>query len=215
MAPAISGPYVDALRREILRSEQKRMRAVAVILTILLLVLLSSFVLLPGLRQRLFPHGISLWTPIAAVGPFILVEVAVLGVIRWRIAADKDFPPPARFVNALVETSLPAVVILVLARHMEPHYVLGFWPPLLYFVFIVLSTLRLDFWLSLWTGLVAAVEQAALSWWLLPVDSDRVDQTIYYHLSRSVILLLAGVVAGVVAQSLRPVRERGGGGRGA
>ena len=42
---------------------------------------------------------------------------------------------------------------------MEPQLVFGFWPPLLYFVFIVLSTLRLDFWLSLWTGVVAAVQQ--------------------------------------------------------
>ncbi len=28
----------------------------------------------------------------------------------------------------------------------------SFWPPLLYFIFILLSTLRLDFWLSIWTG---------------------------------------------------------------
>ena len=47
---------------------------------------------------------------------------------------------------------MPSVIIFVLARHMEPQLVFGFWPPLLYFVFILLSTLRLDFWLSLWTG---------------------------------------------------------------
>jgi adenylate cyclase len=72
-------------------------------------------------------------------------------------------------------------------------------------VFIVLSTLRLDFWLSLWTGAVAAVQQAILAAWLLPFGNaaGRADQTIYYHLSRSVMLLLAGVVAGIVAQSLR------------
>ena len=45
---------------------------------------------------------------------------------------------------------------------MEPLLVFGFWPPMLYFVFIVLSDLRLDFWLSLWTGGVAAVQQFAL-----------------------------------------------------
>ena len=52
---------------------------------------------------------------------------------------------------------------------MEPHVLLGFWPPMLYFVFIVLSTLRLDFWLSVWTGAVAAVQQFALAAWLLPL----------------------------------------------
>jgi adenylate cyclase len=83
--------------------------------------------------------------------------------------------------------------------------VFAYWPPLLYFVFIVLSTLRLDFWLSLWTGAVAAIQQFGLALWLLPVEvaADRPEQTIVYHLTRSAMLLLAGVVAGVVAQSLR------------
>ena len=35
-------------------------------------------------------------------------------------ARDKDFPRYARFVNALIETSLPSVIIFVLSRHMEP-----------------------------------------------------------------------------------------------
>jgi len=87
---------------------------------------------------------------------------------------------------------------------MEPEVVFGFWPPLLYFVFIVLSTLRLDFWLSLWTGFVAAVQQLALVLWLLPIESGAAapDRMFYYHFSRSVVLLLVGGVAGVVARSL-------------
>ena len=35
---------------------------------------------------------------------------------------------------------------------------LGFVAPLVYFIFIILSTLRLDFWLSTFTGAVGAVE---------------------------------------------------------
>jgi adenylate cyclase len=205
MAEAISGTYAHALRREILLSEQKRMRALAIILSVLLLATTMGAVFLDDLRRRLFSPDLSFWVPLAGIGPFILYEVVALGLLRWRIAADKDFPQPARFLNAFVETSLPSAVILVLSRHMQPELVFGFWPPLLYFVFIVLSTLRLDFWLSLWTGVVAAVQHAVLVVWLLPFGAgvSRADQTIYYHLSRSVMLLLAGIVAGIVAQSLR------------
>ncbi|MBS0517330.1 MAG: adenylate/guanylate cyclase domain-containing protein [Proteobacteria bacterium] len=205
MTNAISGAYAQALRREILRSEQQRMRALAIILSILLAATLIGAAFLPDVRNQLFPQGISVWVPLAGIGPFILFELAALLVLRWRIAAGKDFPQPARFANAFIETSLPGVVIFVLSRHMDPPLVFGFWPPLLYFVFIVLSTLRLDFWLSLWTGTIAAVEQFALAWWLLPVGpgATGADETIYYHLSRSVMLLMAGVVAGVVARSLR------------
>ena len=131
------------------------------------------------------------------------IELVALIVLRWRHRPDKDFPRPARFVNALIETSLPGVIIFVLARHMEPQLVFGFWPPLLYFVFIVLSTLRLDFWLSLWTGAVAAVA-AVRRWrcWLLPIDptAGRPEETLVYHFSRSVMLMLAGVAAAIVAR---------------
>ncbi len=205
MAEAVTGAYAQALRREILRSEQQRMRALAILLSLMLAAILCVLGFSPRFTRQLFPQGISAWIPVAGFGSFILFEVAALGVMHWRIAADKDFPRPARFANALVETSLPGVVILVLSHHMEPRLVFGFWPPLLYFVFIVLSTLRLDFWLSLWTGAVAAAEQLALAYWLLPLSrtASVADETIYYHLSRSIVLLLAGIVAGIVAQSLR------------
>ena len=69
----------------------------------------------------------------------------------------------------------------------------------------MLSTLRLDFWLSLWTGLVAAVQQMALAVWLMPVHfaAEQPEQTIMYNLSRSLVLVAAGTIAGVVAVSLR------------
>ena len=205
MVDAAPGAYAHALRREILRSEQKRMRAVAIVLVWVLCVASAAVTLLPDLKHRMFPDGIASWMPLAGIGPFILFELIALMVLRLRIAADKDFPRPARFVNALIETSMPGVIIFVLARHMEPQLVFGFWPPLLYFVFIVLSTLRLDFWLSLWTGAVAAVQQFALAAILLPIDptAGRPDETLTYHFSRSAMLMLAGVAAAIVARTLR------------
>ena len=87
---------------------------------------------------------------------------------------------------------------------------------MLYFVFIVLSTLRLDFWLSLWTGAVAAVQQLVLAFWLLPIEpaAGPIEHSIYYHASRSVMLMLAGLIAGdrgtraCVGNSRTPSRRR-------
>ena len=149
MIDAVPGAYAHALRREILRSEQKRMRVVAADLVFMLCVTSAGLLLVPELARRLFREDVAPWLPLAAIGPFILFELAALAVLRYRLATDRDFPQPTRFANALVETSMPGVIIYLLALHMEPQLVFGFWPPLLYFVFIVLSTLRLDFWLSL------------------------------------------------------------------
>lgn len=197
--------YASELRREILRSEIQRVQVLAIVLGTLLAVMVAVVTLLPGLTARLFRGGLEWWEPLAGVGPFALYEFVVLFVLRWRASRDRDFPRFARFGNAFIETSLPSVVILLLSRHMEPTTVFGFWPPMLYFVFIVLSTLRLDFWLSLWTGAVAAVQQFLLVVWLIPLEpfSGAPEHALIYHLSRSIVLLGAGAIAGIVAGSLR------------
>ena len=88
----------------------------------------------------------------------------------------------------------------------------GFWPPMLYFVFIVLSTLRLDFWLSLWTGAVAAVQQFAAGRWLILLPMSVADDCRSRRWSTisaaASCCWLPGVVAGIVAGSLRRQFEK-------
>jgi adenylate cyclase len=205
MADATPNGYADELRREI-----QRMQVLAVALAGLLVVTLAAANLFPEFARRMFRGGIEPWMPLAAVGPFVVYEGVALFALRWRAGRDRDFPRPARFVNVFIETSLPSVVIFELSRHMDPVTVFGFWPPMVYFVFIVLSTLRLDFWLSVWTGAVAAVQQFMLAAWLMPLDaySEVPENTLLYHLSRSVVLLAAGIIAGIVAGSLRRQFEK-------
>lgn len=152
MVEAAPDSFASELRREILRSEVQRMRVLAITLTILLGVTLTVINVFPELAVRLFRGGLEPWIPLAGIGPFVVYEFSALAYLRWRIARGLDFPRIARFANALIETSLPSVIIFALSQHMDPATVFGFWPPMLYFLFILLSTLRLDFWLSVWTG---------------------------------------------------------------
>jgi len=196
-------PFAVALRREIMRSEQRRMRVLAIVLTVLLVLTTTAITLLPAVREQLFHETVAWWMPLATIGPFVVVDSIALTIVGIRIRRDMDFPRAARFANALIETSLPGVIIYALSHYMDPRAVLAFWPPMLYFVFVVLSTLRLDFWLSAWTGTVAAVQQFALAWWLLPLELGlSADLSPVFYLSRSAVLLGAGIVAGFVARGL-------------
>ncbi|MGZ5904537.1 MAG: adenylate/guanylate cyclase domain-containing protein, partial [Reyranella sp.] len=210
MAEAPSDGYANELRREIMRSEIQRVRMLAIVLSVLLAATLIAANFFPEFTRRMFRGGIAGWEPLTAIGPFVLYEWVVLFVLRWRTARDTDFPRIARFANALIETSLPSAVIFELSHHMDMATVLGFWPPMLYFVFILLSTLRLDFWLSVWTGAVAAVELIALSAWLMPLEafSEVPQYSLAYNFSRSIMLLAAGIIAGIVAGSLRRQFEK-------
>jgi adenylate cyclase len=82
---------------------------------------------------------------------------------------------------------------------------LGFVAPLLYFVFIILSTLRLDFWLSTFTGFVAATELLGLALFHPAARAAAGDPmlTTGFLISRSAIIFACGVLAGAVGVQLR------------
>jgi len=210
MPPAAPDFFADALRREIIRSEQQRMRALAIILAVLLAGTLVVANFFPGYSARMFQRDVPGWVPLLGVAPFLLYELGSLTFLRFRAMRDLDFPRVGRFANALIETSLPAAVIISLSHYMDPLLVFSFWPPLLYFIFILLSTLRLDFWLSVWTGAVAALQQIALVLWLVPLEPwGEVPQAApLFHVSRSLVFFAAGLVAGYVATSLRAQFEK-------
>ncbi len=210
MPPAAPDFFSDALRREIIRSEQQRMRALAIILATLLLITLVVANVFVDYSSRMFERDVPGWLPFVAIGPFLLYELLSLTILRYRAARDRDFPRVTRFANALIETSLPSSIIITLSHYMDPVLVFSFWPPLLYFLFILLSTLRLDFWLSAWTGAVAALQQIALVLWLVPLQPwGEIPQAApLFHFTRSFVFLAAGLVAGYVAISLRAQFEK-------
>jgi len=204
-AEAVSVARFDhraALTREVLKSERIRARALAIVLSFLLLLSIAFF-LAPLLRQS-FPQ-VRIATPLAVYTPFILYELLIMRVIDRRLAKGRDVPRIARFFGALIETSLPTIVVNEQIRIIGPETALGLFGPLLYFFFIVLSTLRLDFWLSAFTGLVAGAELLALSefhgWKPQGIADAQLAHA--FALSRSLVLVAGGVIAGWVGRRLR------------
>jgi adenylate cyclase len=116
---------------------------------------------------------------------------------------DRDLPFYRRYVGVLIETSVPTLLLSLQIETMGPIRALGFVMPLVYFIFIILSTLRLDFWLSAFTGLVAAVELFAMAMHYKPAVNPDPEPELYYHLSRSLVVLCCGLLAGAVGVQLR------------
>jgi adenylate cyclase len=87
---------------------------------------------------------------------------------------------------------------------MGPAEALGYTAPLGYFLFIVLSTLRLDFWLSVFTGFVAAAELFAMAMLYRPAGfAAEPPPELGVELIRSVMFLVGGILAGAVGVQLR------------
>jgi adenylate cyclase len=103
------------------------------------------------------------FTIIAAVALLLCYELAIRHLFGRWLRRGSGVPGAFRHLNAFVETSVPSILILLVSREINPQYVLQSPLSFLYAVFIVLATLRLDFALCVFTGLVAAAEYVALS----------------------------------------------------
>jgi adenylate cyclase len=197
--------FERALAGEILASEQIRVRALVGVLAVLLILDEILFLFGQSLLKQFLRVPVPAWQPLIVVGPFLAYEMVVLVALRYRIARGRDMPGFARVGNVLIETSLPTVILWWASRYAGPTAAFGTWPSLLYFLFIVSSTLRLDFTLPTLTGAVAAAEYLGLVYWMLPIDAASYDPVLVpiYHLSKAAVMLIAGVVAGLVAVRLR------------
>jgi adenylate cyclase len=200
---AVSAGFEHALNREVLRTELVRVKALIATALLLFVVLWAVDLVDPeGLnhiwRGRFRPAYLS-----TILLPFMLFELWVYTAINRHLKLDRDIALIRRYLGVLIETSLPTVALAVHIENMGPVQALGFVMPLAYFIFIILSTLRLDFWLSTFTGAVAAVELYAMAMYYHPAATADPAPDIWYHAARSMIVLICGILAGAVGVQLR------------
>src|SRR4029079_1889925 len=197
--------FEDHLAREIIQSERTRMAILAGLLAALVVVFGLLYALFHEDYLRRFISPGAFIYALAAIGLLFCYELAIrFRIGRW-LEQGRSVPGPLRYLNAFVETSVPSILIHLLARETEPVHVLQSAAGFLYVVFIVLSTLRLDFRLSVFTGLVAAAEYVALSYAYLdaPGAADTPFAAPPYYLAKGAVLVLAGLAAGFVAHQLK------------
>jgi adenylate cyclase len=193
-----------ALTREILATEQLRIKAVLATIVLFGAALTVMHLIFPDSMERIWRGQFQLWKFYVVAVPLVIFELAVLWLLQRRIALNRDVPALRRYISALIETSLPTIALAVQMNAMGPERALGFAAPLAYFMFIILSTLRLDFWLSTFTGAVAAVQLFAMAMLYHPEGIiAEAAQEPGYNIVRSILLAVGGVLAGAVGLQLR------------
>ena len=201
--PTMPG-FHAALTREILLTERLRIKAVVATIVLLGVALTVMHLVFPDSMERIWRGQFQLWKFYVVAVPLVIFELTVLWLLQRRIVLNRDVPVLRRYISALIETSLPTIALAIQMNAMGPERALGFAAPLAYFIFIILSTLRLDFWLSTFTGLVAAVQLFAMAMLYHPAgDFAEAAQEPGYNIIRSILLVVGGVLAGAVGVQLR------------
>src|SRR5262249_49657186 len=103
--------------------------------------------------------------------------------------------------------SLPTLAVLVGPEVTSPVYALDLPPVWGYFLFIILATLRLDFWICLFTGLMAGLEYGLLALYFLgQPQTGPIDPLLtapIQHGTRVLLLVGSGLLAGIVSLQIK------------
>ena len=201
--PAVSAEFEHALAQEVLRTELVRIRALIATTSLLTIILWTVYILEPEAVNHIWRGRMRPAYLYAILVPFILFELWVHATISRNIKLHRDVPVARRYLGALIETTMPTIALALHIENMGPVQALGFVVPLSYFIFIILSTLRLDFWLSTFTGFVASAELFGMAMFYHPAVSTDLEPDIFYHAARSLIILICGILAGAVGVQLR------------
>jgi adenylate cyclase len=205
--PEAAATFEDHLAREIIHSERVRMAILAGLLGVLLVFFGLLYSLFHDEYHQIFSRPRALNHAGAMLALLLCYELGIRHLIGRWLRQGRGVPSVLRYLNAFVETSVPSILIVLVAREVNPVYVLQSPASVLYAVFIVLSTLRLDFRLSVFTGVVAAVEYVALSYAYLGAGGGTAAGTPFelapFYLGKGAMLLLAGLAAGFVAHQLK------------
>ena len=200
--------YRDSLTSEILRSERRRVTILAALFAVAaILFSLVSFV--PAFFDREFRIRFQAHWPLmmAIYGAVVAYELTLRAGLGWLLDNRRELPVFLRYLNAFLETSIPTVMLFIAVSLMGPRDALSSPAFLLYFFFILLSILRLDLRLCLFTGLVAAVEHFILASIVVATSAPQAEAEIWrtptFHFYRSLVLFVAGLVAGLLARQIK------------
>jgi len=141
-------------------------------------------------------------------------------VLRRRIRERKKRVPWHTYVNSALEVAMPTITMWILCHYGSPVSALTGSISYAYFLLIILSPLRLDPWLCIFTGALAVAGYGALVGAYWPeLARAWVGPAALMHLSffhRGILLAAGGLAAGFVSlriratviATLREVQER-------
>lgn len=194
----------EALRQAQLQSDRVRITAMlAILCSLLVITLLRKMIFAPEAERQVLPVFMAFFAIMVGF------EAVMLSWVGRALRRQTDLSWSALTFNVFVETQFPTVgiVLMIVTGLTNPYMALVAPIVLTYFLFIVLSTLRLSPMLARLTGVFCAADYALVSLYVFiryPVpDVRQTMQPVEYYVGNTIIILAAGFLAGEVARQIR------------
>ncbi len=152
---------------------------------------------------KLFSTHIAIYAVLIFMAIIVVYEL-LLHYYRYHFRRKTDSSYTFKgYLNAFFEVSLLSLLLMFIIRYSQQVIILHTPAALTYFIFIILSTLRLDFKLSLFTGLLSALEYIFISLFFynysIQSEASGLLHSNIQILGHGLMLIIAGIAAGFVA----------------
>ena len=197
---------------EIIKSEIKRAIFLAFSFLFLTLLLLFISTYFPErLPPRFFDDVVGFELKIVSLvflSFFTVYEFIQTWLLKHYLKNKKVIPEFYRYMSAIIEISFPTFSIFVFSKVIDiPVYGLHLPQVFLYFIFILLSCLRLSAKLCFFTSFIAAIEFGILSRFLLKnsleMDVSPLFKNISIIATKNIFLIFGGIIAAFVTIQIK------------
>ena len=198
---------ISNLKLEEAKSEFQRTYLLIILFFLILLVSFSNFFLLRESIIDFYGGTSAFFTLISFVIVFLIYQVLVLQYLKAKLRLVSGTSTAYKFIQTMIELSFPTGIMFYMMHHLKMLSFLDSPVALIYFLFIILSILHMDFKVNIFAGFFAAAQYAFLVYY----GYNHVDHSEIYssstpensHYIRSVIMVLSGGAAAFVSAELK------------
>ena len=192
-------------------SKSARLRALILIglLGLEAVLLLIIYFFYSNEYLQVFKTRISIYAILIFTVIMIAYESLVHYILGIKSRASLLNPRFFSFLNSFSEVGLLSILLIFIVEYSDQTFILQSPATLTYFIFIILSTFRLNIKLSIFTGALAAVEFILISIYYsihysnTPVDQTHPDLIGMQYLGQGTIMIISGIAAGFVADHIK------------
>ncbi|QIP12071.1 adenylate/guanylate cyclase domain-containing protein [Spirosoma aureum] len=208
--PPIESYFQEHFSDESLKREAQRAGVLSALFlfSTVMLALLQPFLRADNLMYLPGPIMLTVAPYLVGMG---IYEWGIRRLFRQQLERHQDLPTFFKFANATFEITSISFILLIVSRHLgDPLLVLNSPLAYIYLFFIILSTLRLNLWLSAYTGFIAGAEFIGVYFLIAKpgLVEPYLEIDMFLHLplmfiAKGGLLILAGMAAGYVSRQIR------------
>lgn len=199
------------LNREILFSEKLRVTLLGFAYLFFFIVFASLTTILRSQLQGFVvdftPIYITAVMFVVFAGREFVLRSTINKVINGKLNIDYQKRDKFRYINTVTEMSVPTLIMIVFAIYFKSGFVFSTPVVLLYMIMIMLTTLSLNYKMSLVAGATAAVEFLLTVLYFLNSSGFSEESAYmnkpYIYIAKSLLLLSGGAIASIIAYQLR------------